>query len=201
MHPASLQLIGIPQSTTRRFGYCGNDFAAIKQLDQAHLAELDKMVREVGAWLYLNGYIGAFGIDALLYKDKVYLTEINPRFQGSTLVTALLDAKLGRPDMYISHLAAFLELEPYDSMTLPELTMAQPAMGHVVMYNKNRVPTCIDTSNLHTNGVRYRLQPEANIKVHPDAITYQGIFHGAITADGNSLLPECSRLLDAGNCD
>lgn len=49
LHPASVQLIGLPSCTERTFGYCGNDFGAVSALlDAGTLDEIDLMGREIG---------------------------------------------------------------------------------------------------------------------------------------------------------
>ena len=63
LHPASVQLIGIPECTNRRFGYCGNDFGAFAELDPSIVQDVDRTTRLVGAWLASVGYLGAFGVD------------------------------------------------------------------------------------------------------------------------------------------
>ena len=82
LHSPSFQLIGLPGFTSRTFGYCGNDFAQVRELEGNVLDQLEHIVLESGKWLAGKGYVGAFGVDALLCKGQVYLTEINPRFQG-----------------------------------------------------------------------------------------------------------------------
>ena len=81
LHAPSLQLIGIPGCTNRRFGYCGNDFATAAELDRT-LDDLEHIVVTSGRWMGRQGYLGAFGVDAIVHEDKVYLVEVNPRFQG-----------------------------------------------------------------------------------------------------------------------
>src|SRR5205085_7226763 len=88
VHAPSVQLIGLPECTEQRFGYCGNDFGAVAALERAGLDTLDTMVRSAGRWLVERGYRGAFGLDALIDGPDVLLTEINPRFQGSSLFGA-----------------------------------------------------------------------------------------------------------------
>ena len=66
LHGPSVQLIGIPDLTRRTFGYCGNDFGAIRHLDPRFVKEFEKMVLKVGGWLWSQGYLGAFGVDALV---------------------------------------------------------------------------------------------------------------------------------------
>lgn len=46
-------------------------------------------------------------------KDgRIYFTEVNPRFQGSSALSAEIAGELGVPDLLLEHLAASLGLEP-----------------------------------------------------------------------------------------
>ena len=93
-------MIGIPGSTLNTFGYCGNDFTRIRELDVTVLQALQEMTIRAGRWLSSMGYVGAFGVDALLHEGEVFLTEVNPRYQGSSLLSSHLDAALDRPDVF-----------------------------------------------------------------------------------------------------
>jgi predicted ATP-grasp superfamily ATP-dependent carboligase len=86
----SLQIIGVPQCSSGRFTYCGNDFAAFHKHHQ-YIADDIKQVAEKLGWYMKNlGYYGIFGVDFIYnLKDKVlYPLEINPRMQGSTALLA-----------------------------------------------------------------------------------------------------------------
>lgn len=137
LHPASVQLIGIPSCTTQRFGYCGNDFGALAGLvGEEQLGQIDLMGREIGAWLYEERYLGAFGVDAIVSGDTVLFTELNPRFQGSSALSAAVARELGAPDLYLDHLAASLGLAaPSGGLSIPEWTARQPALSRVVVHN------------------------------------------------------------------
>jgi formate-dependent phosphoribosylglycinamide formyltransferase (GAR transformylase) len=65
--------------------------------------------------------LGAFGVDALVYDGRVYLAEVNSRFQGSSVMSARIDQALNRPDIYCAHVAAFMGLSAPPSMTLQAL--------------------------------------------------------------------------------
>lgn len=99
IHPLSLQLIGIPSCVAYPLAYCGNDFAQIRSLDAKILDDLEEMTTQVGKWLAEMGYLGAFGIDAIEHRGQVYLSEINPRFQNSSVIAAKLDEELDRPEL------------------------------------------------------------------------------------------------------
>jgi Predicted ATP-dependent carboligase related to biotin carboxylase len=108
VHPFSVQIIGDPELSPYPLGFCGSDFGAVRNLSGAEVEELESMTRQIGKWLASSGFIGAFGIDALLYQGKLYLTEVNPRFLGSSLLSAEIDQAEGLPDIFLSHMAAFL---------------------------------------------------------------------------------------------
>jgi uncharacterized protein YozE (UPF0346 family) len=193
LHPASLQLIGLPCCTTRRFGYCGNDFAAFASLPPEVIAEFDAMTMAVGQWLAENNYLGAFGIDALLHRGQVYLTEINARFQGSTLVASLIDEALDRPDMYHEHLAAHLGLPPCDDATLRQLAGDAPAYAHVVCHNTEQSPLSATGASPDALQLRCRQIPRPGISVRPGAITFEAVVESQVTEDGLSLFPPVER--------
>lgn len=137
LHSPSIQLIGLKECTTRRFGYCGNDFAGIAGLELGALRQLEHMTRAVGQWLDEEGYLGAFGVDALLYDGRVHLVEVNPRFQGSSATAAELMEELDLPDLMLDHIAAFLNLPAPPSLSLEFLSKKQSELvrSHVIFYN------------------------------------------------------------------
>ena len=71
LHAPSIQLIGIPACTNRVLGYCGNDFASIGQLETSVLDGYEEMTVRAGAWLHSKGYVGSFGVDALVVGSDV----------------------------------------------------------------------------------------------------------------------------------
>jgi hypothetical protein len=205
LHSPSLQLIGIEGFTNRTFGYCGNDFAQVRELDVEILDELERITRTTGKWLASMGYLGAFGIDAIVYDGKVYLTEVNPRFQGSSDVSAQLDKNLDRPDIFLEHLAAFLGLSPSRSMCLRDLVREQGKTSQVVCHNCRPHPTRRSARLVpKLGGISYMLLPASGVTVDPEAILFRAVIAGSVTEDGRSLseqykgqlLESVSRLFD-----
>lgn len=140
VHPASVQLIGIPELNRRAFGYCGNDFGVIKVLDDHLVGLLNRLVLEVGVFLHEWRYTGAFGVDALVTPDGLYFAELNARFQGSTAGSVEIARRLDVPDILLDHIAASLGLAPSrPGVTLDEWTRAQATMSTVVMHNLSDV--------------------------------------------------------------
>ncbi len=187
LHSPSVQLIGLPTCTSRRFGYCGNDFVRVADLDPQLLDELEKMTVLVGRWLASQGYIGAYGIDALIHDGTVYLTEVNPRFQGSSAISCSLLRDLDHPDLILDHIAAFLGLDPAKSLSLRILAREQPPMAHVVCHNTTKLPVRRKPNTSVDNDPSTSLFPSKATDVAPEGILFDSIFNTSVTLDGGSL--------------
>ncbi|MDR1213861.1 MAG: ATP-grasp domain-containing protein [Propionibacteriaceae bacterium] len=148
LHYPSVQLIGVTACTAWPFGYCGNDFGLTKQLPADIVAEIERTALLLGQWLRSEGFRGAFGVDYLLDRDDLLFTEINPRFQGSTRLSAQMSAGRGEPCLLIDHIAALLHLPTPARPGLRELIMDGPAGGHVVLHNIGDRAVYADTSSL-----------------------------------------------------
>jgi hypothetical protein len=210
----SVQLIGLPSCTTRRFGYCGNDFAAVHSIlgDQG-LDELQGIAAETGAWLWQRGYLGAFGLDALLWNGQIHLTEVNPRFQGCSAAAAELMAEVGMADIYLDHLAAMLGLAaPADQSPLREQGQEQARQGHklaqVVCYNTGvaqRLRRGVVIPDLDYGELKGT--PDEDILVAPEAMLFKLFVYDQVTTTGGDLPTRLSddiaqlktQLFDQGN--
>ncbi len=193
-HP-SVQLIGISSCTTRRFGYCGNDFAAAHEvLGRSGLERLQVMAERTGLWMREHGYVGAFGLDALLHEDEVYLTEINPRFQGSSAAAVTIARQLDWPDVYLDHFAAALGLPMPTAIPLHEQALAQAQPGHrlsqVVCYNtgpSRRVREDAIVPDLEHGDIKGA--PEPGVTVRPNGMLFKVFVHDRVTTNGDSIPP------------
>lgn len=193
-HP-SVQLIGVPVCTNRRFGYCGNDFAAVARLlGERGSHELEDIARRTGAWLREQGYVGTFGVDALLYEGRVCLTEINPRFQGSSAAAASVASRIGFSDVYLDHLSAVLGVAAPEQISLWEQACEQAKSGYAlsqtVCYNIG------EPRRLRPNAVipdlRYgdiKATPNEGIVVDREAMLFKIFATGSITSDGFHIEP------------
>jgi len=187
IHPPSLQLIGIEGCTRRRFGYCGNDFSAVKSLPRADIEKLESLTLQVGQWLYSQGYRGAFGIDALFHESTLLLTEVNPRFQGSSLLSARLDRKLGRPDVVLCHLAAYLRRPAPPQIPLFDLVSAQDDCSQILLHNTNLTSIPSLSCPLHDDAFEIELPSAPGITILPNATLLRLIARRSVTTDGNTL--------------
>lgn len=134
LHPASVQLIGVPCLTDRPFGYCGNDFGLASELGGKVLDRLDDYTRRIGSWLHRYGYRGAYGVDFLVSHDDVYFTEINPRLQGSTHLSSEVMTELDESGIVLEHLAALAGVGMPIGRGLRELADMVPKWAHFVVH-------------------------------------------------------------------
>lgn len=203
-HGPSVQLIGIPNLTRRQFGYCGNDFGAAKVIPAGIWDKVEEIAQRSAEWLHNQGYIGVFGIDALICNEQVFLTEINPRFQGSSVHSAKIDTLMQRPDIFIEHIAAFLGMDaPKLTTPVRELVNSQTAMSHLVAHNvSNEQATYTDKVKYNNNesGVECRLLPweekRKKIKILPGGILFDLVFQHAVTSDGKTLNDSAKKTLE-----
>lgn len=198
LHPVSVQLIGISGCTDRPFGYCGNDFAAAATLDPRELEEIDTLGKTVGRWLHREGYLGVFGLDALVSQGDVRFTEINARFQGSSAVSAEIAASMDLPDLFLDHLAATLGADPQStSPTVTDWVHAQPPIAQVVVHNTGTTPLSRlrDTSLPgHDDGVRLA-QLAQGVAVDPGATLCRTTLPRRVTDSGFELDTETQHIV------
>jgi len=67
-------------------------------------------MEKVGLYMGSKGFLGIFGMDFLLNGDEVLALEINPRFQGSTMLLSLLQADRGEIPLAALHVMQFMGL-------------------------------------------------------------------------------------------
>lgn len=187
LHAPSVQLIGLPSCTAFPFGYCGNDFAAIKDLEASQIAELEQLALAAGRWLHGRGYVGGFGVDAALCAGKILFMELNARFQGSSRMSAEIDSLLGLPDIYLDHMMASFGLQSYDRPSLAVLAREQAPRSQVLCQASERalLPDGIQSPE----NVRPVLVPEAGVTVAPGSVLFGLAFEAPVTTNGRYLLP------------
>lgn len=201
LHPASIQLIGVPGLTSRQFGYCGSDFAAVGDLGLDVLDDLDLMARQVGDWLRGHGYRGAFGMDALWHDGRLHFVEVNPRFQGSTVASAMLSAALDLPCTYLEHLGVFLGLVPPASRRLRDMWSDAPPLSTFTMHNVDGVatrphPGLAAAFHDHPSRRAIDLLPDPATGVAPGGALARVFVDASVTTDGADIDPTWRSRLD-----
>ena len=184
LHPASLQLIGVRGATSRRFGYCGNDFAAFANISGDIQAEIDDSTRMIGRWLGTRGYLGAFGVDYLLHEGWLYFAEVNARFQGSTALTVALSAGAGECDILLDHLAANLGVTPVANHSLGKWADLIGPGSHVVMHNCEPHRVVARSRCRHPHAQRVELVPPRGSAIEVGGVIGRLVFGRRITRDG-----------------
>ena len=144
VHYPSVQLIGIPELGRRTFGYCGNDFGAVRSLGPEIVNQLEVETRAVGRWLATKGYRGTFGIDFLIQEGRPLFTEVNPRFQGSTHLSSRISAERGEACLMLEHIAALLGVAAPTQPPLRSRVTELPSLSNVVIHSLFTEPQRID---------------------------------------------------------
>ncbi len=196
-HPPSVQLIGIESMTTRRFGYCGNDFGLVKDLTPSALDGLHAVLLVVGGWLHEERYLGAFGVDALVRGDEVMFTEVNARMQGSTSLSAQIAQRLDLPDLVLDHVAASLQLTMgYRSPTVREWVSMQPDLSHLVVHNVSDAALINVAGDPDVTGnERWTLDP-GDVSVDQGGVLGRLVWRDRITDDGFSICDDARVTVD-----
>lgn len=171
VHHPSVQLIGIDGCTTREFGFCGNDFAAIKDLDPSHLDDIQRYTMTIGDWLRSFGYLGAFGVDYIIHDGHVLFTEVNPRFQGSTHASARLSIEIDEPCLMLEHLAARLHLAPPPPRRITDLVGDMPDLAHLAIHWTGGDPAHLDPRSLLDEFAKRRSHLASEVATRPDLLT------------------------------
>lgn len=83
MMPASIQLISLKSYS---LAYQGSDFITYTHLPQYIQDRVQKAARIIGKQLQYSGYRGVCGVDFIATSDEVFFSEINGRFQSSTIL-------------------------------------------------------------------------------------------------------------------
>jgi hypothetical protein len=174
VHPASVQLIGVRGCTGRPFGYCGNDFAAIKDLGKVTVGAIEQAMVKVGGWLRSAGYLGAFGADFLVKDGVPLFTEVNPRFQGSTHLSCQISVELEESCLLTEHIGAFFGLPAPAPLSLWDLALAAPPTAHVVVHSTASMPAVIDPADLVDHALSTGILGRADVLTRPGLLTEPG---------------------------
>lgn len=190
-HP-SLQVIGVPECTSRRFGYCGNDFGGARDMPDDLYDEVETSVRMLGRWLRDHGYRGTFGIDFLVHEGVPLFGEINARFQGSTHASSQLSGEAGESCLILDHIGAMLGFDAPKRPPLREVVRSLPRFSHVVVHWNGDVAS-VDASSLVS---RLRTDPSTDrvdvvakphLVVQPGAMVARATLRRPVTTTGFDL--------------
>lgn len=187
----SVQLIGPPECTRRRFGFCGNDFGAVASLPESRLVELERATTVIGRWLGTMGYLGAFGVDFLYSDGDLFFTEVNPRFMASASLASSLSLGLGETDVYLEHMAAFAGLEPHPVTPVVErLGRITTFPSQIMVYNRSSGAIGrADVDIAPGLGVAIVEEARTRVSIMPEAQMFKLLFsQSVVDANGRLLL-------------
>lgn len=96
LFPASIQIM---QVHNNKLLYQGADFIEAMHVDRSAMEEFRKYASDICVKLQREGFRGITGIDGMIVDGKVYILEMNNRFQGSTSLLNLALKDAGLPSM------------------------------------------------------------------------------------------------------
>ncbi|CAN5344265.1 biotin carboxylase [soil metagenome] len=112
--PLMTELVGFPELTPYKGGWCGNEIHA-----DVFTPSIRKKAREFtrlfGEQLRKEGYKGYFELDFLIDQDngEVYLGELNPRITGASSITNHAVFALADAPLFLFHLLEWMDV-PYE---------------------------------------------------------------------------------------
>lgn len=103
----NVQLSGVEQLSAPWGGYCGNDYTAASQLEGSLIRDVQAQTERIGEWLAREGFDGLYGLDFVINEDdgRAYGVDLNPRWQGSTVLSIQAELAAGRLPMAIAEFA------------------------------------------------------------------------------------------------
>lgn len=120
--------------------YQGADFNECARLTSQTEGELRTFMWNICIQLQKEGYRGITGVDAMIVDNKVYILEMNNRFQGSTVLLNIALADQGFPSMQELNYDSFINAEskydvrslkiPYSCFTYLADEKGMPYRGH-----------------------------------------------------------------------
>jgi biotin carboxylase len=110
--PLMNDLIGHPELTPHKGGWCGNDIFP-DALSPEHMERARTLTRKLGDRLATEGYRGFLEVDYLVDVDsgELYLGEMNPRISGVTSMTNVTAGAYADIPLFLFHLLEYLDVE------------------------------------------------------------------------------------------
>ncbi|HKH18537.1 MAG TPA: biotin carboxylase [Solirubrobacteraceae bacterium] len=110
--PLMNDLIGHPELTPHKGGWCGNDIFP-EALSPAHMERARMLTRKLGDRLAAEGYRGFLEVDYLVDVDtgELYLGELNPRISGVTSMTNVTAGAYADIPLFLFHLLEYLGVD------------------------------------------------------------------------------------------
>ena len=110
--PVMSELVGYPELTLDRGGWCGNEIYPTV-LTPVQREKALNYVRRLGLCLSREGYRGVFGVDFLIDvdTDELYLGEINPRISACATILHVSAGAYADLPLFLFHLLEYLDVD------------------------------------------------------------------------------------------
>ena len=110
--PLMNDLIGHPELTPHKGGWCGNDIFP-DALSPADAEKARTLTRKLGDRLAAEGYRGFLEVDYLVDVDTgdLYLGEMNPRISGVTSMTNVTAGAYADIPLFLFHMLEYLDID------------------------------------------------------------------------------------------
>jgi biotin carboxylase len=110
--PVMTDLIGYPELTPHKGGWCGNDIYP-EALSPEHRERARVLTQQLGDRLRVEGYRGFLEVDYLADLDngELYLGELNPRISGVTSMTNVTAGAYADIPLFLFHLLEYMDVD------------------------------------------------------------------------------------------
>jgi len=150
-----MQIIGAPELGATNTMYGGVDFTKFAEYKDRIEPQLKKIVKNIGAKIYGKNFKGSFGIDFIynIKDSKVYVSEINPRFVGSSDMVNFLYKRANKmPQLYL-HFAEYLDCVSEDFDVLEYERNVTGSFTGSFLYMKNLTGKTIQIKSAPKPGI------------------------------------------------
>ena len=186
--PGSVQII---RNDDFKLLYRGADFLTFFEIDSQIRDALYEHVRKLSSIVRKLGYRGVAGVDAIISDDKIYITEINNRFQASSVLVTKALSESGYPTLQELNIRSFLGEKPDASMVKKLLKLDIPYS----MYNYVH-----EAGGIHSRFIFGRAHKEPHVvsvleegyNPNQPAQSYASLFSLIIDTNITSLCDDCS---------
>ncbi len=164
--PHMTELIGFPELTPYKGGWCGNEVLP-EAFDRRIRNNARRSAFRLGQELKRLGYRGYFEIDFLTDLDsgKVYLGEINPRITGASSMTNLAAFAHADAPLFLFHLLEWMNV-PY-TIDVEELNARWADPDNIDTWSQlviKHTPDTIDRVTAAPRSGIWRLRPDGTIE-------------------------------------
>jgi hypothetical protein len=190
IHPMSLQIIGALECSDRMFSYCGNEFGTLtRYLETSDYSIIESITQSTGRLLHQFGFIGAFGIDMIKDNNgRILISEINPRFQASSLISSYISHKTHTVTIHEDHIAAHVNAKlPGKRPSLHSLSTMGETVSQIFCYNSANVPESAPPAPSDNNQLHALDLKSEGVNMDPHALLFRVFSNGPVLRDGRHL--------------